>query len=65
MKQTLKPCPFCGGKAHILHVKNCKDNNDNSSYGWFVICSACLTSSDIYRTEQAAFDHWNTRRYID
>ena len=65
MTLTLKPCPFCGGNAHILHVKNCKDDNDNSSYGWFVICSVCLTSSDNYCSELQAADHWNTRRYID
>ncbi len=65
MTQTLKPCPFCGGKAEVRHTKPYKGNNDNYYYGFFVICSGCLTSSDNYPSEQTAADHWNTRRYVD
>lgn len=56
--EELKPCPFCGGKAHLL-----------TSNGSFLIeCSVCLTDFldgpvgiGWYRSEKDAAAGWNDR----
>ena len=65
MTLTLKRCPFCGGKPELRHVQAYKNDNFCKYYGWFVLCSTCLTTSNNYPSEQTAADHWNTRRYVD
>ena len=62
---SLKPCPFCGGKArrrfiayeHFVCVITCAD------------CGASLevedTANDLKTTQNLAIDKWNTRKYCD
>ncbi|HDM8285447.1 TPA: Lar family restriction alleviation protein [Yersinia enterocolitica] len=56
--EELKPCPFCGGKAHLL----------TSNGSFLVECSACLTDFlngpvgvGWYRSEKDAAADWNDR----
>lgn len=51
----LKPCPFCGGKAHT-----CGDE-DQERVCW-VMCPDCLASAGgNYPTMEEAITAWNTR----
>lgn len=61
MTQTLKPCPFCGGRAEVRQVTPYRKGNTNMYLGYFVLCSKCLTSSDNYNNEENAVRHWNNR----
>ena len=54
MIDELKSCPFCGGKAEIRETMH---------YGFFVMCKRCLTSSDNYKDEDFAIQHWNSRTH--
>ncbi|CNE89936.1 Lar family restriction alleviation protein [Yersinia enterocolitica] len=56
--EELKPCPFCGGKAHLL----------TSNGSFLVECSVCLTDFlngpvgiGWYRSEKDAAAGWNDR----
>ena len=56
---TLKPCPFCGGKADY------KTYLDNAAY---VECRKCRTTSDVFNSTDfydlnciAASEAWNRR----
>lgn len=57
MGETLKPCPFCGGKAMF----------ECNLHGWIVLCGEragkCQVESRTlyFTTAQGAFDAWNTR----
>ncbi|MBO5781047.1 MAG: Lar family restriction alleviation protein [Opitutales bacterium] len=49
--EDLKPCPFCGGEAHIFgHTKS-----------WGILCTKCYVSTLRYETEAAAIAAWNRR----
>jgi len=59
----LKPCPFCGGEAHL------RDWEDGEGFRYQVICQECEGSSDEYYADSGqtihaeidATDRWNTR----
>ena len=56
----LKPCPFCGGKAKLMHYKVKNDD------WWYVACSHCEIAMDplmwnINRTKEEAVGIWNRR----
>lgn len=48
----LKPCPFCGGKADI---------GEQYDGLYFVICTACLSSSPSSKSKELVERHWNRR----
>ncbi|MFA3778513.1 Lar family restriction alleviation protein [Yersinia sp. 1652 StPb PI] len=57
--EELKPCPFCGGKAHLL---------TSNGMSFLVECSVCLTDFlngpvgiGWYRSEKDAAADWNDR----
>ena len=45
----LKPCPFCGGKAHIIHE------------GYWIMYEDCQSESGYYETKEEAIEAWNRR----
>lgn len=51
VRDTLLPCPFCGGKAAF----------DVSVPGWKIMCRSCEASSDNWISEAAAIAAWNRR----
>ncbi len=65
MTQTLKRCPFCGGRAEVRHVTPYSDRKKAHQLGYFVICTNCLTSGDNYSSEKLAANAWNRRYYVD
>lgn len=51
---TLKPCPFCGGKAELSHTpieKTRSSQNGDLITQWEVICYECGTSKGKYATK--------------
>ena len=58
MTEQLKPCPFCGGKAKTHHY-----STTVISYGIYVMCKDCMTSSKYYDTKRQAIEAWNKRAY--
>jgi Lar family restriction alleviation protein len=65
MQNELKPCPFCGGKAEMLHWR--ASVNGKTIYPYRVRCIECKTcvgSSSlkyITLTEEDAREKWNRR----
>lgn len=47
----LKPCPFCGGKAHIVTAVG---------ESW-VLCGKCKATTSMHTSERFAIDAWNRR----
>lgn len=54
---NLKPCPFCGAEAHIMHV----EFNDQDI--WYTPqCFKCPCGWQYnYKTIEEAIEAWNTR----
>lgn len=67
MKDKLKPCPFCGGKAHIEIIDH--DSHGKKSYKVIIYCGTwnCDVKREFYwfNTEkqviQCSIDLWNNR----
>lgn len=56
MTVELKACPFCGGKAQIMHTKNIDATR------WFVTCLVCgVETPRIARNAAEAYRAWNRR----
>lgn len=54
----LLPCPFCGGKAEYIEVKNLIDYGSD----YYVRCTACqLETFKAYSTKALARKYWNRR----
>lgn len=58
-EEKLKPCPFCGGEAHIIHYQYA---------GWCIDCLSCpvelyyMPAEDgSYWTKDETIKRWNTR----
>ena len=58
--EKLKPCPFCGGEAKIVH-------GELGRNGSRVICKNCYCSTDFvsistrYSCDEKAAEAWNKR----
>ncbi len=50
----LRPCPFCGGKAHL-----CKDQPGGRL--WHVSCGRCYVMTVNHGRQDAAVVAWNRR----
>lgn len=64
----LRPCPFCGGSAEMLHIGNERIQRKNKSIK--IKCrgrcrteqvNACTQRFDFTWLEDVAIAHWNTR----
>lgn len=54
--KTLKPCPFCGGKAKIKHA-------DYSNYSiYWVECTECRCELTASEKIGEAVERWNIRK---
>jgi len=52
----LKPCPFCGGEAHIY------PDDPNFAKTWFYVeCIDCHANSKLCKTKQGVIEAWNRR----
>ena len=54
-ENQIKPCPFCGGKAHLLPAYH------GSSKVWHVVCSSCMASSMFNELPSTPIHYWNER----
>jgi len=53
MSENLKPCPFCGAKAEILHYEN---------DGYLPECTKCCGMVEKwFNTPEEAISAWNRR----
>lgn len=65
-KKEMKPCPFCGGKAHVIK-RECLSNGYISygiSHSTFEHASCILsgqTLDAVFETEEKAVAAWNER----
>lgn len=55
MEITLKPCPFCGGRAD----KKAYEAALNAIYN--ICCPFCFANSGTFRTAEMAIEAWNRR----
>ena len=57
MTKTMKPCPFCGGKA-VLHFASWP----NGDVRWHLIkCNECKINGIMSVNKDKAIRHWNRR----
>lgn len=57
MPIELKPCPFCGGEAHIV----IRHNEDLSWVRYYVACRRCDTRTGRRKTSELVSKAWNRR----
>lgn len=56
----LKPCPFCGGEAALIHKAQRKVlGKDRYVYGNCVYCTVC--DAEIFSSKSMAENLWNMR----
>lgn len=55
----LKPCPFCGGEAEVVHNEYRK--NFRKKEYWYIRCACCRATSAATFTEGDAVRDWNRR----
>lgn len=60
MKEKLKPCPFCGGKAELLIVPN-DSKQGLSPSKWLVRCSNHCCNQLPHISDHDAIEAWNRR----
>ena len=58
VKENLKECPFCGGKADIFVVN---DDGENNKEGFVASCNNCGCSTIFCESEAEAVTPWNNR----
>ena len=60
-KNELKPCPFCGGKAQLVAVKETYDGIRKVEIsGWRVRCNDCKAETTL-EVREVAVNKWNRR----
>ena len=53
---VLKRCPFCGGKAKIMH-----NPREDRISPYYVYCTDCLASTETNWDKEEAIKAWNKR----
>lgn len=64
MTNELKPCPFCGAKADVVHYQTAlPDIDDELGEKWFVYCTNqdCGVGTSDWTDEREAVSVWNRR----
>ena len=61
MKEKLKPCPFCGGKAELYKVEWKMDKRGVPSRPYWIFCTECNIATPSVGTKRAAIKRWNRR----
>ena len=56
----LKPCPFCGSDAKVLHYEDLTIDFA-SMYKHYVICLKCKANTDLKASVEDAIEAWNRR----
>lgn len=56
----LKPCPFCGGEAEVLHYETFTINF-SSVYKYYVSCKKCNANTDLKASIEDVIKAWNRR----
>lgn len=66
MKASLRPCPFCGGEAVVMHMGYGEGYLPEVQTVWGVFCRSDLNAEyqhghyiDNYATEEEAIAAWN------
>lgn len=59
-EQKLKPCPFCGGEAIIIHEAFRKNIYGVDVIGTAIGCDNC-NAQMFYRDKEEAIEAWNKR----
>lgn len=57
MEIELKQCPFCGGEAELIGLKDFNGKVIIAS----VACESCGASTNNYASEKEAIEAWNSR----
>ena len=57
---TLKPCPFCGGKARLISGQN-KAKQALSPILWQVLCTKGCVVMPLEISDHDAVNNWNRR----
>lgn len=55
---SLKPCPFCGGKANTYTIQGYMKDE------CYVACSMCEVKGPRHKEEKYAFKLWNDRATV-
>jgi Lar family restriction alleviation protein len=63
LKESLRPCPFCGSAEHEAERTCLRTIHD--SQGFYSIICWCGTTGPARDSEKAAIKAWNTRDYSD
>lgn len=53
--EKLKPCPFCGGNAHVMPSSFVFGEERE----WIVLCTKCYAKTLGFRSESTAIAAWN------
>ena len=60
-REGLLPCPFCGGKAEIIHI----EDGENAG-GSCVCCTQCFASSNMeFEFKENFVSNWNRRSHLE
>lgn len=62
--EELKPCPFCGNKAHTITTSNIRapwSNVGLNALGVAVVCDVCGATQPAQMDEEKAVEYWNRR----
>lgn len=57
----LKPCPFCGGKAHIAVDTEVTRDCQGRLWTYIVVCRYCCATSGLHYSPDRAAESWNRR----
>lgn len=60
-KETLKPCPFCGGEARCYSDPDEMEDSEGRIWAYYISCDRCAATSGWYFSRDHAAVAWNRR----